>query len=317
MHIAVCLGGAARNHRWAKPLRTLFDSRHFCRQGGGGIVLADSALTATRRVGLWSMPDPLLEQYLAEHYYSGPKADAVLKRYGEDGKKKKKKRKHHTENNDALIIKDDSAVWFGDEPEAEEAEDDVVAEAIPDSQYLQTSGSTSKPSGWVNVRQGAPQPTSNRPPSRDQPTSGSLEGMGMATGVPETSMPKDMARAESPVSPAPAPIKAGLMSGAQLRAQREAREAAERAEREREAAEFAEKEDDIPAHQETVYRDASGRRIDLAEEEARIREEHLRAERKKREREQWNQGLVQRREREEQRRELDRMQKEGVARCVL
>ena len=42
----------------------------------------------------------------------------------------------------------------------------------------------------------------------------------------------------------------------------------------------------------------------------------LQAERKKREREQWNQGLVQRREREEQRRELDRMQKEGVARYV-
>ncbi|WFC93693.1 Pre-mRNA-splicing factor cwc26 [Malassezia brasiliensis] len=216
------------------------------------------------------MPDPSLEQYLAEHYYSGPKADAVLKRYGEDGKKKKKKRKHHTQNNDALIIKDDSAVWFGEEPEAEEAEDDVVPEGIPDAQYLQTSG--------------------------------------------QSAMLMEMERVESPISPAPPPIKAGLMSGAQLRAQREAREAAERAEREREAAEAAEKEDDIPAHQETVYRDASGRRIDLAEEEARIREEHLRAELKKREREQWNQGLVQRREREEKRRELDQMQKEGVAR---
>lgn len=262
------------------------------------------------------MPDPSLEQYLAEHYYSGPKADAVLKRYGEDGKKKKK-RKHRAESNDALVIKDDSAVWFGDEPETEEAAEEVVPEAIPDAQYLQTSGRTSKPSGWINVRQGEPQRTTTHSPSQGQAASGSSEGVGMATDVTESAPLTETMRVESPVTPAPAPIKAGLMSGAQLRAQREAREAAERAEREREAAEAAENEDNIPAHQETVYRDASGRRIDLAEEEARIREEHLRAERKKREREQWNQGLVQRREREEQRRELDRMQKEGVARCVL
>lgn len=261
------------------------------------------------------MPDPSLEQYLAEHYYSGPKADAVLKRYGEDGKKKKK-RKHRTESNDALIIKDDSAVWFGDEPEAEDAEEEVVPEAIPNAQYLQTSGRTSKPSGWVNVRQGEPQPATTHPSSLGQSASGSSEGIGMAADAPKSAIQMETMHAELPATPAPVPIKAGLMSGAQLRAQREAREAAERAEREREAAEAAENEDDIPPHQETVYRDASGRRIDLAEEEARIREEHLQAERKKREREQWNQGLVQRREREEQRRELDRMQKEGVARYV-
>lgn len=227
------------------------------------------------------MPDRSLELYLAQHYYSGPKSEAILNKYGDDGRKKKKKKKH-TEGGDALTIKDDSSVWFGEEQEGDE---DVAPEAV-EVKEAPAPVATTKSQGWKNVREGeAVLPPTEAPPSAPR---------------------------EEQDTPAPPPIKAGLMSGAQLRAQREAREAAERAEREREAAEAAE-----APPQETVYRDASGRKIDVEEEEARIREEHLRAEAKKKEREQWNQGLVQRREREAQRSELEAVQKEGVARYVF
>ena len=84
--------------------------------------------------------------------------------------------------------------------------------------------------------------------------------------------------------------QAGLLSREQLRAQREARKAAEEAaSREAPVAEPA-----VP--QETVYRDAQGRRIDLQEEELRMREEEELRARKEAEKKEWNRGLVQRRE---------------------
>lgn len=256
------------------------------------------------------MPDPSLERYLAQHYYSGPKSDAILKRYGEDGSKKKK-RKKHTESGDALVIKDQSSVWFGEDPDTEDMEG-VVPEAITEPEHTRKPERSTKSQGWVSVREAEPNAgISSKEPSPAVQEASPFEKV-PRTGTQETTSLNSMA--EPVETPAPAPIKAGLMSGAQLRAQREAREAAERAEREREAAEA---DADIPTHQETVYRDASGRRIDPAEEEARIRQEHLSAEQKKREREQWNQGLVQRREREAKRRELESMQHEGVVRYVF
>ena len=92
-----------------------------------------------------------------------------------------------------------------------------------------------------------------------------------------------------PMAPASRP-QAGLLSREQLRAQREARKAAEEAaSREAPVAEPA-----VP--QETVYRDAQGRRIDLQEEELRMREEEELRARKEAEKKEWNRGLVQRRE---------------------
>ncbi|CAD6950664.1 unnamed protein product [Tilletia laevis] len=45
------------------------------------------------------MPDPALQAYLASKYLSGPKADAILARAGDDQHKKKKKKRKHDDLN--------------------------------------------------------------------------------------------------------------------------------------------------------------------------------------------------------------------------
>ena len=54
------------------------------------------------------MRDPALERYLAQHYHSGPKAEALLERYGDGEKRKKKKRRKHDDGGGALTIKEDN-----------------------------------------------------------------------------------------------------------------------------------------------------------------------------------------------------------------
>lgn len=110
-----------------------------------------------------------------------------------------------------------------------------------------------------------------------------------------------------PSSPAPRP-KAGLLSREQLRARREARKAAEEAASE--AAQAAEPA--IP--QETVYRDAQGRRIDIHEEESRMRQEEESRARKEVEKKEWNRGLVQRREESQRLAMLQQASTESVSR---
>lgn len=265
------------------------------------------------------MPDPSLERYLAEHYYSGPKSEAILKRYGDDGGRKKKKRRKHAESTDTLTIRDENSVWFGEEPDAEDTDEAVVPETTADMHSIPVQGGSMKSQGWVNLR--ASDPSASSAPRNEQATPDDPHMAEPADTTPDTlqqvqTAHSDVHVVEPPREPEPPRVKAGLMTGAQLRAQREAREAAERAGQAREQAESAAAASDHAAQQETVYRDASGRRIDIAEEEARIREEQARIERKERERKQWNQGLVQRREREASRNELAAMQKEGVTRCV-
>lgn len=63
------------------------------------------------------MPDPALQAYLASKYLSGPKADAILARSGDQEKKlKKKKKKRRTDGGEGSIssglrFKDDDDKW--------------------------------------------------------------------------------------------------------------------------------------------------------------------------------------------------------------
>ncbi|SHO78966.1 Similar to S.cerevisiae protein BUD13 (Subunit of the RES complex) [Malassezia sympodialis ATCC 42132] len=218
------------------------------------------------------MRDEKLQRYLAEHYYSGPKSEAVLARYG-DGKKKKKKKHAQTDAPavaEAVTIRDPSPFGPADDAEDEEA----PIPAAPVQTESAPPSSKSQQAGWTSVRAAQP-PEAPAPP-------------------PEAPAP-------------PAKPKVGLMTREQLKAQREAREAAERA-----AAEAEAPADPSPPPAETVYRDAQGRRINLEEEEARLQEEARERERLDRERTQWNRGLVQRRAEAEQRAELAAVQGERV-----
>lgn len=212
-------------------------------------------------------PDPKLQLYLAQHYYSGPKADIIAAKYG-DGRKKKKKK---TTDGGALTIRDESETW----PTEQDEEDAHVEAPAP------ATGA----SGWSAV------------------------GVHTTAQV-ECAAPIPTASAPAPVTDAgaqpPAP-RAGLMTREEIRAQREARRAAEQAQREQDSEE---------PEQETVYRDEQGRRVNVAEEEARIRAEQEAEVAKEKERATWTQGLAQRREREAREAELRELRKEGVTRYV-
>lgn len=239
------------------------------------------------------MRDEKLQRYLAEHYYSGPKSEAVLARYG-DGKKKKKKKRSHADAPsvaDAMTIRDPSSVWFGTpEDEADEGEmDEAPVPAAPIHSETAPPASKSQKAGWTSVR---------APTEPEAPPSAAAPPAAPAPDVP---------------APTTKP-KAGLMTREQLKAQREAREAAERAAAEAEAQASAEP---APPPTETVYRDAQGRRINLEEEEARLKEEARQRALMEKERAQWNRGLVQRRAEAEQRAELATAEGERVTKYVV
>ncbi|KAL4398894.1 Pre-mRNA-splicing factor Cwc26 [Malassezia pachydermatis] len=237
------------------------------------------------------MPDEKLQRYLAEHYYSGPKSEAVLEKYG-DGKKKKKKRRADAEGTDprAVLIRDEGSLWFGETDEHDDAEAETEAVHVgPIVQDTAPSSKQSQKSGWTAIRK----PTSEAPSAPDTP-------------VPEAT--SQAATPEMETRP-----KAGLMSREQLRAQREAREAAERAAAKEEA---MQQDEQLPEAQQTVYRDAQGRRVNIEEEEERLKQEEQERLRKKEEQKQWNRGLVQRREEAEQRAMLDSARHEQLTKYV-
>lgn len=220
------------------------------------------------------MPDPKLQAYLASKYLSGPKAEAMLARSGEPVKKKKKKRKADADAGANGLVLKDDEDAWKASPEDEDDEDGFGPQIVQ---------SKSQEGGFKKAK-----------------LSSIREGEGSRTPQPEEGKPKD---------PTPPPaIKAGLRSKEELKAARIAKEKEEKARAAAEAAQQPKME------QETVYRDSSGRRIDIkAEEEERKRLEKE-EERKRRERDEWGKGIVQRKEREEQARLLDKMRESKLER---
>lgn len=238
------------------------------------------------------MPDPKLQSYLAQHYLSGPKADAILARNEDGHKKKKKKRQRQDEalGSNGLTFRDDDDSW---KAETNQEDEDVLRP------QLVASGSGTNTKGFKKL----------------------WSKEGEAEASPDTdavSTPRLPDHAEAATATV---MKAGLRSKAEMRAARQAREAR----REQEAAEQAMREqascsaqktdaNDSNVEQQTVYRDRSGRRIDVAEEDAALRAAEETAERRRKERETWGQGLIQRQARDQAAAELDRIRQSKIER---
>ena len=204
--------------------------------------------------------------YLAEKYMSGPKADAILARTTH----KKKKRKVDSAATSTLSYKlvDDDGGW-GNEMQDD---GDDIEEAVVEKDRTFKKKAANGGSGWATVREGDGRLESPPPPEDEKPQV-----------VDEQSM---------------TPIMGGLVTASQFKKSlpKKEKQKAE-TEEEREAARLA---------QETVYRDATGRKIDTKAEKAE-------AARKKREREEreakkmeWGKGLVQREDEEKKRAQLER-----------
>lgn len=126
-------------------------------------------------------------------------------------------------------------------------------------------------------------------------------------------------------APAAPPVaRGGLQSASALRAEQERREAEQarkKAANERELAllkqarrDRGEEEEDEHDPEATVYRDASGKRIDMKlakAEKAKQRRDEMEQQMKKME---WGKGLVQKGELEEKKREAERLKLKGIAR---
>jgi len=210
---------------------------------------------------------------------SGPKADAILAR---DQAAKKKKRKQATSNNTSnssgnIAIVDDDAGWGRPIKVDNDDEDDVKDAVVASDRSFKKRRRVGEDGGWISL------------PPEDQEQAQEIE-----------------AEDEKPVvvnQDAQPQMTGGLMSHADL----EARFA---------TTQLANKKGDGPTEEqmETVYRDATGRKIDTKAaraEAARLKREKEEKEAKRME---WGKGIVQRDEREKARREMELERGKGFER---
>ena len=271
------------------------------------------------------MPDERLQQYLETRY--GSQGHTTRNKSIEDGGSRKKKvsnrrHLHATLSQNDMVIRDEENVWFGQDNDHQIDEEvnalyKKKASANESLRVPQLQKSTAtQSSGWTAVRPPSTETSNMSPKERVldvDPNSSSyiypdINSQSMSDAIASD----DRATVQSSVSEARP--QAGLMSREQLRAQREARKAAEKAAVELQGGVTEQPIASDP--QETVYRDALGRRINPAEEEAQWRAEEDSRKRKAAERAQWNRGLVQRRQEAEQRADLAQISTERVARYV-
>lgn len=212
---------------------------------------------------------------MAEKYMSGPKADAILSRTTH--KKKKKRNLDLGSTSASGMIVDDDAGWDGVAISIEADDDDDTKAIVASDRAFKKRRMESGEggSGWATIREPTPPPAAD-----EQPVVVSTEGDEHFHG--------------------------GLMTKKQLRTQLPSAHDQRREEEEDPEA--------LAAAQETVYRDASGRKIDMKLERAE-------AARKKREREEreaqkmeWGKGLVQRDDAERRKEEEERIRQRGFAR---
>lgn len=241
------------------------------------------------------MPDPSKQAYLAR-YLHGPSDEGSQK-------KKRKKQRHAAEG--GLIIQDDASTRI-----APPSDDDEQNDADESGHVVTGSRKAAKDKPAFKKAFSATAAGSDQ----KHALSATESAGSLARGAPD---PDD--GTSTPAQPAAPRSRGGLQTKDQIRAQKEerqAREAAARAAAEAEAHASAESKGgkDHPAGGETVYRDASGRKIDLEAEREQEKAEQRKRLAKEAERQSWGRGQVQLDQARRQRQELEEIKDEGVAR---
>jgi pre-mRNA-splicing factor CWC26 len=181
--------------------------------------------------------------------------------------KKKKKRKADTATTASSLLVDDDAGWGGESSKLDEEEDFADAVVAKDRSFKKRR--VDEGSGWSTVRGGARE-ESPPIPADEQPTV-------VVEDEPEQ------------------PFTGGLLTSAQLR------KALPKSQPKQEAMTKEEEE----AAQETIYRDATGRKIDVKAARAEAARKKREREEKEAKKMEWGKGLVQREEQEERKRKLE------------
>lgn len=207
-----------------------------------------------------------MQAYLAEKYMSGPKADAILSRTTQ---KKKKKRKADTATTASSMLVDDDAGWLGESSKRIDEEEDFAEAAVAKDRSFKKRR-VEEGSGWSTVRAGVKEESSPIP-ADEQPT----------VFVEEESEQ---------------PFTGGLLTSAQLR------KALPKPQLKQE--ELTKEEEE--AAQETIYRDASGRKIDTKAARAEAARKKREREEKEAKKMEWGKGLVQRQEEDARKHQLEK-----------
>ncbi|PFH53014.1 hypothetical protein AMATHDRAFT_45916 [Amanita thiersii Skay4041] len=233
-----------------------------------------------------------LKAYLAEKYMSGPKADAILSRTAPKPKKKRKAAgatAAASSSSAGAKILDEDGGW-GDQPQDEE-EDLEEAMVVKDRGFkkrkvaLQVAQAADDGGGWAVIQEGI----------RQQKEEEEAEAEDEKPMIVETEESK--------------PFVGGLVAAKDLK---KVFKRDQPGKGKKEAEEMAEEE--LASMQETVYRDASGRKIDTKAaraEAARLKREREEREAKKME---WGKGLVQREDKEKHQQELEKQKTRAFAR---
>ena len=216
-----------------------------------------------------------LKSYLASKYMSGPKADAILSRTGPP-KKKKRKVEPQTPVGSLASLRDEDGGWG---MEAKDEDEDDLAEAVvaSDRGFKKRRVATTEKeqgSGWATIREGVVREES---PADERPL------------VVEEESHK--------------PFAGGLMTASELKKSVAKKDITPTVSAE-----------EIARAQETVYRDSSGKKIDMKAaraEAARLKREKEEKEAQKME---WGKGLVQREEKERRRVDLEKQKERPFAR---
>ena len=224
-----------------------------------------------------------LKAYLAEKYMSGPKADIILANTG--AKKKKRKAKNSTTASSGMIVDDDGG--WGDQPMDEEEDDMSGAVVASDRTFKKRKvapGKGTTESSWVTVQEGEAGPSTLRdespaPAADEQPTVVDMEVDSFKGGLIKHGQKKKK-RPQDDIDE--------LLQGMTA--------------------------EEIALAQQTVYRDSSGKKIDM--EEAKAEADRLKREREAKEiaKKEWGKGVVQREEAKKRQEELQKQKDKGFRR---
>jgi pre-mRNA-splicing factor CWC26 len=218
-----------------------------------------------------------MKAYLAEKYMSGPKADAILARTTQKKKKRKADTSTASTSTSGTYIRDEDAGWLDQPQDVEDDIQDAVVEKDRGFKRRKVGADGTDSGGWATIREGV---------KEESPPIAADEQPQVVGGVEEEEEQ---------------PLRGGLLTKAQLRKTLGSKPKLN-----------AEQTDE--AAQETIYRDASGRKIDTKAEKA----EAIRKKREKEEKEAkkmvWGQGLAQREEKEKTRTMMERERQKGFAR---
>lgn len=240
------------------------------------------------------MPADNLKSYLAEKYMSGPKADAILAKTASQTTKKKKRKKAAATTavgqgaaggGGGVMLVDEDAGWPLDAKNDDGLDEDEMRDAVVEADRGFKKRKTEKgDSTWVTLQEGE---------------GSSSKGAG---GRDDEDEPTPLDEQPTVVEE---PFVGGLVTAKQLKKVVPQRQ--------------TQKEEEFTAEeaaraQETVYRDASGRKVDMKAaraEAARLKREREEKEAQKME---WGKGLVQRDARDKVKEEMEKNKSRKFAR---